>query len=213
MNLYQFVQKLMYDALSKGVEIVQYARRGKIASQYFLGREYPWNQKMNAYGRWVTGRGGAKYFINFETLVRRAIEKNNPTPEEFAGMFGKRPDASKRQEIREKMIVAELKTIVELALKGRTILPDNKKEDFKFEDERLPKLVDANYAGTTVTLYKTIPHTKIKVLCQRRAYDKNGVVLQDFDYWHGKEETHVFPHIHIWFEPSYDKRSIQLKYR
>ena len=213
MNLCQFVQKLMRDAPRRIIEPVRYARRVKVASQYFLGREYPWNPTLGKYGRWVTNQSGAKYFIDLEKLVQRAIKKNNPTPEEFAGMFGKRPDDSKRQEIREKMIAAELETIVKLSLKGRSILPDNKTEDVKLVDMKSIKTIDPKYAGKIVALYKTIPNTQIKVLCQRRVYDENGVVLQDFDYWHGKEETHIFPHIHVWLEPTYDKRSYQLKYR
>ncbi len=215
MNLYQFVQNLMRDALNKDVEIVhavQYARRGKIASQYFLGREYPWDPKMGAYGRWITGRGGAKYFINFEKLVQRAIKKNNPTPEEFAGMFGKRFEVTKRQGILDAMFIEKLKTIILLAFKGRRILPDFKTEDVQvFKGEHLKTIVP-EYANKTVALFKTIPHTQIIVLYQRRIYGADGVVLQDFDYWHGKEETHVFLHIHVWIEPKHDRRSEPITY-
>ena len=89
---------------------------------------------------------------------------------------------------------------------------DNKRIDVRVYDEQSLKTVSPEYAGKTVALYKTIPNTQIKVLAQRRVYDENGVVLQDFDYWHGAG-AHIFPHIHIWLEPSFDMRSGQIAYR
>ncbi len=218
MNLYQFVQNLMRDALNKDVEIVhavQYARRGKIASQYFLGREYPWDPKMGAYGRWITGRGGAKYFINFEKLVQRAIKKNNPMPEEFAGMFGKRPENNATQEnILEEMRYHEYFVRVLLTLKGRTILLDPGKEDVAVYNQKSleSKTDNSEYIGKTVALYRIIPRTNINVLAQRRIYDEDGTVLQDFDYWHSGGDVHVFPHIHVWFSSNYKDRSHAIRF-
>lgn len=45
--------------------LVQYARKGRVSSQFFMGREYPWDPKMNAFGRWVTNVGGGKILHSF----------------------------------------------------------------------------------------------------------------------------------------------------
>ena len=189
---------------------VRYARRGAIPSQYFMGREYPWNEKEGTYGRWGTGRGGAKYFIKLEDAVQRELNRRKPSDEEFAAMFGKRPDESELRRLCDRMFVERMKVIVLLAFIGRKILPDNKRIDVRVYGEQSLKTVCPEYAGKTVALYKTIPNTQIKVLAQRRVYDENGVVLQDFDYWHGKG-VHIFPHIHVWFEPVHNKRSNPLR--
>lgn len=199
----------LFDAVSiclREYEPVRYARRGVIPSQYFMGREYPWNEKEGTYGRWVTGRGGAKYFIRLENAVQRELNRLKPSDEEFAAMFGKRPSEDEFHDIRVDMALEEVQITVELARKGRKILPDNKRIDVCVYGEQSLKTINPEYAGKTVALYKTIPKTQIKVLAQRRVYDENGVVLQDFDYWHGSG-THVFPHIHVWLEPAHNKRS------
>ena len=191
---------------------VRYARRGAIPSQYFMGREYPWNEKEGTYGRWVTGRGGAKYFIKLEDAVQRELNRRKPSDEEFAAMFGKRPTVNALQTLRENMLEEEIRVIVPLAFKRRGILSDNKRDDDRVDDKSSLQTINPDYAGKTIALYKTIPNTQIKVLAQRRVYDENGVVLQDFDYWHGAG-AHIFPHIHIWLEPSFDMRSGQIAYR
>ena len=89
---------------------------------------------------------------------------------------------------------------------------DNKRIDVRVYDAKSLPTINRNYANQTVALYKTIPNTQIKVLVQHRVYDENGVVLQDFDYWHGSG-THVFPHIHVWLEPAHNKRSKQIALR
>ena len=199
----------LFDAVSvclRQYDPVRYARRGAIPSQYFMGREYPWNEKEGTYGRWVTGRGGAKYFIKLEDAVQRELNRRKPSDEEFAAMFGKRPDVSEFRRLCDRMLVERMKVIVLLAFIGRKILPDNKRIDVRVYGEQSLKTVCPEYAGKTVALYKTIPNTQIKILAQRRVYDEKGVVLQDFDYWHGSG-THVFPHIHVWFSPDCKDRS------
>ena len=203
----------LFDAVSvclRQYDPVRYARRGAIPSQYFMGREYPWNEKEGTYGRWVTGRGGAKYFIKLEDAVQRELNRRKPSDEEFAAMFGKRPDVSEFRRLCDRMLVERMKVIVLLAFIGRKILPDNKRIDVRVYGEQSLKTVCPEYAGKTVALYKTIPNTQIKILVQRRVYDEKGVVLQDFDYWHGAG-AHIFPHIHVWLEPEHNKRSNPLR--
>ena len=205
----------LFDAVSiclREYEPVRYARRGVIPSQYFMGREYPWNEKEGTYGRWVTGRGGAKYFIKLEDAVQRELNRRKPSDEEFAAMFGKRPDVSEFRRLCDRMLVERMKVIVLLAFIGRKILPDNKRIDVRVYGEQSLKTVCPEYAGKTVALYKTIPNTQIKILVQRRVYDEKGVVLQDFDYWHKGSDRHVFPHIHVWFSPDCKDRSDGIRY-
>ncbi len=205
----------LFDAVSvclRQYDPVRYARRGAIPSQYFMGREYPWNEKEGTYGRWVTGRGGAKYFIKLEDAVQRELNRRKPSDEEFAAMFGKRPDVSEFRRLCDRMLVERMKVIVLLAFIGRKILPDNKRIDVRVYGEQSLKTVCPEYAGKTVALYKTIPNTQIKILAQRRVYDENGVVLQDFDYWHKGSDRHVFPHIHVWFSPDCKDRSDGIRY-
>ena len=76
----------LFDAVSvclRQYDPVRYARRGAIPSQYFMGREYPWNEKEGTYGRWVTGRGGAKYFIKLEDAVQRELNRRKPSDEDI----------------------------------------------------------------------------------------------------------------------------------
>lgn len=70
-----------------------------------MGREYPWDPKMNAFGRWVTNMGGGKYFIRFEEVVNRAQNKNKPTDEAFAALIGSRPNVNKRKELLENIVI------------------------------------------------------------------------------------------------------------
>ena len=178
-----------------------------------MGREYPWDPKMNAFGRWVTNVGGGKYFIRFEEVVDRAKNKNKPTDEAFAVLIGSRPNVNKRKELLENMRYHEFFVRKELQALGRVIIPDGGADGSVYDEPSLP-LRCKRYAGKTVALYQTLKKTNVKVLVKKRIYDNNGDVLQDFDFFHGKG-FHIFPHIHVWFKlgPNCWFHSKPLRYR
>lgn len=202
-------------ALEIGNVVVQYARGGKIPSQWFDGREYPWDAKQGVYGRWATSPSGVRYFIPFEKIVERAKRKREPSAEEFATMIGRQvEDEATRQTILDNMRAEEARIAPMLAARGRTILSDKgRTADVRVDDAPSLPTFEPKYANKTVDLYKTIPNTGIKRLVLRRVYDENGVVLQDFHYVHSKWATHIFPHIHVCFGPNEADRSEQVEYR
>ena len=117
-------------------------------------------------------------------------------------------DAEELNEIREALIFenmrrneAEARAL--LAKEGREILPlEAREKHFPFKGRKLPGCVkdfpkeEGIIAPCTVDLYDENDRW-----LQRRWYDANGKAEQDYDAAHtGQDtnETHVFPHMHVW---------------
>ncbi|MBP3532491.1 MAG: minor capsid protein [Thermoguttaceae bacterium] len=139
---------------------------------------------------------GKRYRAALDKAQRRA---------EKSGDF----DAEELKEIREALIFenmrrneAEARAI--LAKEGREILPLEKRENhFIIEARNLPTEVKKFPSDKGIVGPCTVDRYENGELKQRRWYDANGVVEQDYDAAHSGEDvnnSHIFPHLHAWIK-------------